>query len=116
MTATTFAQSQSFAVPQRSGFSIRLSLSLWNIMLLGIVAVMGVWYLVQVNATMDKGYKIRDAQSQLSELQAQARSNQVKLTEMETVSNLTTQATALGMVPVGSVEYVNRTPGGVALR
>lgn len=115
MTLTTLAQSRSFEVPQRSGFALRLSIPLWNIMLIGLIAVLGAWYLIEVNAAMDKGYRIRDANSRLSALQAQARSNEVKLTEMETVSNLTSQATALGMVPVGSVEYVNRTTG-MALR
>lgn len=116
MTATTLAQSQSFAVPRRQTFSVRISLVVWNMLLLGIIAALGAWYLVQVNATMDRGYKIRDAQNQLTALETTERSNQVKLTELETVSNLTAQAAALGMVPVGSVEYVSRPTGGVAFR
>jgi hypothetical protein len=116
MTATTLAQSQSFAVPRRATFSVRISLTVWNMFLVGIVAVLGAGYLVQVNTTMDRGYKIRDAQGQLNALETVARSNQVKLTELETVSNLTAQAAALGMVPVGSVEYISRPTSGVALR
>ncbi len=115
MTATTLAQSRSFEVPQRSAFALKLSLPLINIIMLGLAALIGALYLAEVNASMDRGYRIRDAHSRLVKMQAQARSNEVKLTEMETVSNLTSQAAALGMVPVGSVEYVNRT-AGMALR
>ena len=116
MTVATLAQSRSFDVPRRSTFSLRFSPSLVNVILLGVAAVLGAWYLAQVNATIDKGYKIRDAQKQVSELQSQARADEIKLTETETVSNLTAQAAALGMVPVGTVEYVSRQGGGVALR
>jgi hypothetical protein len=116
MTVAAFSQSQSFAVPRRSVFRIRISATLVNIILLVAAAALGVGYLVQVNATIDKGYKIREARQQVSELQAQARSSEIKLSEMETVSNLTAQAAALGMVPVGTVEYVARDRSGVALR
>jgi hypothetical protein len=116
MTFATLTQSRSFAVPRRSALSIRFSPSLINIVLLGTAAVLGVWYLAQVNATLDKGYKIRETQKQVRELEAQARSGEIKLTEMETVSNLTAQAAALGMVPVGTVEYVSKTTPGVAIR
>ena len=116
MTTLTLAQARSFEVPQRRTLAVRLPLSLWNTLLLGVIAMLGVWYLVQVNITMSKGYQIRDMENQVAAAQSVARSNQVKLTELETVSNLTAQATAIGMVPVGSVEYVTRPTSGVALR
>jgi hypothetical protein len=116
MTVATLAQSRSFVVPRRSAFGIRFSPSFANVILLGVAAVLGIWYLAQVNVTIDKGYKIREAEKQAAELQSQARSNEIKLTEMETVSNLTAQAAALGMVPVGTVEYVSRGKPGMAIR
>lgn len=116
MTTFTIAQSRSFEVPQRRTLSVRLPMSLWNVFFLGVIALLGVWYLVQVNITMSKGYQIRDLQNQVTVAEGVARANQVKLTELETVSNLTAQATALGMVPVGSVEYVTRPSSGVAIR
>jgi hypothetical protein len=116
MTTFTINQSRSFEVPQRPTLAVHLPLSLWNAVLVGIVAVLGIWYLVQVNVTMSKNYQIRDAQNQVAAAETVARSNQIKLTELETVSNLTAQATALGMVPVGSVEYVTRPSSGVAFR
>ncbi len=116
MTTFTLARSQSFAVPHRRALAIRLPLYAWNIALLAVVALLGAWYLAQVNMTMSAGYELRDAESKLSTLQASARSNQIKLAEMETVGNLTAQATALGMVPVGGMEYVSKSNSGMALR
>jgi len=116
MTNLTFSRSQSFEVPQRIDVAVRLSPALANTALLAVAALLAVWYLVQVNLTMSKNYQIRDAQASLSKVETVARANQIKLSEYETVSNLTSQAAALGMVPVGTVEYVTRPVSGVALR
>jgi len=116
MTVATLSQSQSFAVARRFGPGIRFSPSLINAIITSAIIILGAWYLIRVNVSIDKGYKIREAQKRVAELQSQARSNEIKLTEMETVSNLTAQAAALGMVPVGSVEYVSRDRSGVAIR
>jgi hypothetical protein len=115
MTTLTLAKAQSFEVPQRHGFAIRVPVAFWNILLLGVIAALGAWYLVQVNVTMSNNYRIRDAQKQVAAAESATRSSQIKLTQLETVSNLTAQATALGMVPVGTVEYVTRQ-AGMALR
>jgi len=116
MTTFTLSRSQSFAVPQRQTIAVRLSLSVFNMALIGVIAALGVWYLVQVNVTMSKNYQIRDVQNQLAAAQTVARANELQLTEAETVSNLTAQAANLGMVPVASVEYVSRPVAGVAFR
>jgi hypothetical protein len=116
MTTFTRARSQSFKDPHRPTIAVHFSLSVINTAILAIVACLGVWYLVQVNLTMSKNYQIRDLQKQLSVVETEARSNQIKLTQSETVSNLTSQAASLGMVPVGSVEYVTHPTSGMALR
>lgn len=112
----TFNQSTSFEVPHRKTLAIRLPLAFWNIALIAIAAILCVWYLVQVNVTMSNNYQIRDARTRLSAAEMVTRSSQTKLTELETVGNLTAQAQAIGMVPVGSVEYVTRQVNEVALR
>jgi len=116
MTTFTLARSQSFEVPHRPSIAVHFSLSAINTAFLAVVAALGVWYLVQVNLTMSKNYQIRDMQNQLAAVQTVAHANEIQLTESETVSNLTAEATQLGMVPVGSVEYVTRPSSGFALR
>jgi len=103
-------------VPVRRTIAVHFSLSAINTAIIAIVALLGVWYLVQVNLTMSKNYQIRDMQNQLAAVQTVAHANEIKLTEAETVSNLTAQAASLGMVPVGTVEYVTRPSSGVAFR
>jgi len=116
MTTFTLARAQSFEVPVRRTIAVRLSPAVYNTALLAIAALLGIWYLVQVNVTMSKNYQIRDMQNQLAAVQTVAHANEIKLTESETVSNLTAKAASLGMVPVGSVEYVTRPSSGVAFR
>jgi hypothetical protein len=115
MTSIAISQTQSFASPRRV-FAVRVPIIAWNVLLLAVLAVLGGWYLVEVNGTMGRGYETSDAQRQIAALESRVRTNQVKLTQAETVGNLTAQATALGMVPVGNVEYVGIPTSGVALR
>lgn len=115
MTSIAISQTQSFATPRRM-LTVRVPIIAWNFLLLAVMAVLGGWYLVEVNGTMGRGYETSDAQRRIAVLESQVRINQVKLTQGETVGNLTAQATALGMVPVGNVEYVGIPTAGVAIR
>jgi hypothetical protein len=116
MTTLTLARSQSFEVPTRPSIAVHFSLSVINTALLVFVAALGIWYLVQVNLTMAKNYQIRDMQNQLAAAQTVAQANEITLTEFETVNNLTAEATSLGMVPVGTVEYITQPTSGMAMR
>jgi hypothetical protein len=116
MTTFTLSRAQSFEVPQRTTIAVRLSPVVWNTALIAIAALFGVWYLVQVNLNMSKNFQVNDLQNQLAAVQTVEHANEIKLTQSETVSNLTAQAASLGMVPVGSVEYISRPSSGVALR
>jgi hypothetical protein len=88
----------------------------WNAALLAVVIIMAALYLIQINTVMAHGYQIRDAERELGKLRTEVRSNQIKLSEIEAMGNLTAQAVALGMVPVGQVDYITRPNVGVALR
>ena len=116
MTTLSLAHSQSFAVPARRIGIMRVPLIFWNSFLLAVVAVLGICYLIQVNLTMSRGYQIRETEQKVEDLKMQARSGQIKLSEMETVGNLTALADSLGLVPVGKVEYVTKPTSGVAMR
>jgi hypothetical protein len=94
----------------------RIPLAVWNGALLAVVITLGVLYLVQVNKTISRGYQIRDAERRVMQLRTETRSNQIKLSEIEAMGNLTSQAHDLGLVPVGRVEYVERSTSGVAMR
>lgn len=103
-------------VSSRRSLGRRIPLVVWNILLLAAVITLGALYLVRVNTTMAYGYEIRDAERRLNELRSEVRLNQVKLSEIEAVGNLTAQAQSLGMVPVGQVEYIAGPNMGVARR
>jgi len=94
----------------------RVPLAVWNAALILVAIVLAGCYLVQVNSIMAHGYQIRDAERELGKLRTEVRSNQIKLSEIEAMGNLTAQAQSLGMVPVGQVDYITRPNAGVALR
>ena len=98
------------------GLVRRIPLVVWNGLLISIVIGLGALYLMEVNKTVARGYAIRETERQVMQLRTQVRSNQIKLSEIEAMGNLTSQAQTLGLVPVGRVEYVERTTGGVAMR
>jgi hypothetical protein len=116
MSIITLSATMPRLAASKSGVLRRIPLAVWNGALLAIVIGLGVVYLIEVNRTVAHGYQIRDAESRVMQLRTETRSNQVKLSEIEAMGNLTAQAQTLGMVPVGQVEYVSKPTSGVAMR
>ena len=116
MTITCLAQSQSYALPVRRGWFARIPVMAWNIFVITLIAGLGIGYLVQVDKSLSANYEIGEAQKQVDAANALSRANEIKLSEYSTVDNLTTQATAIGMVPTSAVEYVTVARTGVAMR
>jgi uncharacterized membrane-anchored protein len=116
MNFAAFNQTSTLASPARTFFGVRFSATAANVALLFLTAVLGVWYLSAVNSSMSKRYEVRETQKEVSRLEAVVRSNQAKLSELNTVGNLTAQAQSIGMVPAGTAEYVTRFNSGLSLR
>jgi len=116
MTVLSLAQSAPVPLARRRGVLSRIPRAVWNGALLVVGIALVALYLVEVNRTVSYGYRIREAEKRVGELRTEVRANAIKLSERERVGNLTAQAASLGMVPVGSVEYVNTSTTGVALR
>jgi cell division protein FtsL len=116
MTTACLAQSNSYALPAHRSFFSRIPVLAWNILVVSLIAVFGIAYLAQVNKTLSTSYEINEVQKKVDTATTAMRANEIKLSEYSTVDNLTTQASAIGMVPTSGVEYVTVARTGVAMR
>ena len=116
MTTACLSQSQSYALPVHHSFFARVPVLAWNILVVTLIAGFGIGYLAQVNKTISTSYEINEVQKQVDAATIVTRANEIKISENSTVDNLTTQASAIGMVPTSSVEYVTVARTGVAMR
>ena len=80
----------------------------------GMVFVIGLLYLTQINTVSTKGYQIKQLQDQITDLQGQNQKLELKATELQSIQELhtTSSTTQINMVPIASVQFL---PGRQAL-
>ena len=100
--------------PARRKASHQPSVTLLNLIVLGLLLVTGVGYLVQVNGAVAKGYAIREMETKISQLQAQGSELKLSALELESMQNVQAKVDQLGMVAVGDLDYLTPTPVAVA--
>jgi len=93
-------------VTGRTEISKRLNLRLINLFLGGIISVIGVYYLVNVNDLTVKGFALRELKSEGTLLSSENLDNETKVMNLQSYSNLNEKVKKLNMVAVGEVEYL----------
>lgn len=97
----------------------RLALRAWmvstscRVSLLGVIAVFGVMYLMQMSSVSTKGFTMSELQSTIQTLQHETRALDVEIAESRSLSSVQERLAGMNMVVSDSVEYV--TPVGTAV-
>jgi hypothetical protein len=86
-----------------------------NISVLCLIAIMGAFYLVQVNRATTKGYEIRDLEKRINVLEEDTRKAELEVAELQSLDSIEQRMETLGMVPVERIQYV-KVPGTVAVK
>lgn len=76
--------------------------------------MVGAAYLVQVNSLATKGYYIRELQQQIQERQKLTRALELQAMGLRSLDTVQSRVDELGMVAIGSSEFLNPTPVAVA--
>jgi len=84
--------------------------------LLLIVFFVGFLYLVQTNINATKGYKIKDLEKQLTQLQKDNKELKLGYIELQSIANVIDKSAKLNLVPTGNVEVVTDQEPVMALR
>ncbi|MDG1949268.1 MAG: hypothetical protein P8J32_00385 [bacterium] len=117
---STVAQSVSF---QGDAIVRKTSMKQWisehafaiNIASLGLVVVMVALYIVQVNATISKGYDLRNLETQVHELTLMNEKMELETRQSQSLQHVTESIKMLGFVEAGMPEYVDLAGSSFAL-
>lgn len=91
-----------------------------NVMLVNLILFLAVIscslaYVVRVNVSATKGYKIRELENAISQLKLDNQAMQVKIAEVRSMDNITAKVPMLGMVKAETPQYVSGMPATVSL-
>ncbi len=87
----------------------------WNIFLFVLLVAFGGAYILQVNVAASKGYALRTAEKRIAALETANMMLQDTIVTKSSMQELRTHATALGLVPADSLEFVNPAASSYAL-
>jgi len=95
----------------RTEVSKRLNLKFVNIFLGSLIAIIGGYYLVNINDLTVKGFALRELKSEATILTSENLDSETKVMNLQSYNNLNEKVKKLNMVAVGEVEYltINQT-------
>ena len=80
-----------------------------NISILIAIVFFGLLYLFQINSLGTKGYEIQKLQQEIKVLGDQQKSLQIQASNLQSISRIQEQATALNFVPSTNVTYLKNS-------
>lgn len=81
-----------------------------------LTIVIGVTYLMQTNVAATKGYKIKDLEKQINQLEERNTKLNLKYIELQSMASVIEQVPGLNLVPSENVEVITPIGSAVALR
>ena len=92
----------------------RLNLRLVNSFLGGLIVVLGIFYLVNINDLTVKGFALKELKSQSNLLISDNKDCEAKIMNLQSYNNLNDKVKKLNMVAVSEVEYLSSNPNVIA--
>lgn len=81
----------------------------------GLLVIMCLAYIVQVNGSISSGYKIRDLETQIQELSLQHQSLELATQHVQSLDHVAKSVKMLGLVDAGRPEYMNGDKPALAM-
>ncbi|MCI0479301.1 hypothetical protein L0Y59_02045 [Candidatus Uhrbacteria bacterium] len=103
-------------LPQPIGRRLPQGVLGWNMVVAALTLMCVFGYVVQVNRAASRGYALRDVEKDVASLRSDVMRLEDTVAKLASVQALTERATALGFVPVRSIEYANPAAASMALR
>jgi cell division protein FtsB len=94
---------------------IRLNIKNINCALLFSIIVLGVFYVININDVMVKGFVLQDLKKQSASLKEDEASLNAEISYLKSYNNLADRVKKLGMVSADNVEYLKVDGGTLAL-
>ena len=94
--------------------AMKISIKALNLIIFSLIVVIGVSYLVQINGLATKGYKIKDLESRIAELNQEKADLELDALSLQSIGAVKDKVEGLGMVAIGETDYLIPTPVAVA--
>ncbi len=78
-----------------------------NLLLLGVMLIVSVMYIVQVNRAATKGYHIRDLETRINTLQLENQKMEVAIAESRSLDTVSKKVPMLGLVKAPTPNYLS---------
>lgn len=88
----------------------------WCVTALGVLALVCLLYLVQVNGLATKSYQIEHLRRQVAVLRLESRELESRAMQLQSYQHLNDRILRLNLVPSGNVRYVSQDPPTVSVR
>lgn len=89
---------------------MKIDIKILNLVIIGLIVVMSITYLIQVNSFAVKGYKIKELEKKITELKQAGKSLELQVLNLQSMDNVQSKVDQLNMVAVGKTEYLMPTP------
>lgn len=85
----------------------RLNLRIVNSLLGGLIVILGIFYLVNINDLTVKGFALKELRSESNLLASDNKDCEAKIMNLQSYNNLNDKVKKLNMVAVAEVEYLS---------
>lgn len=85
-----------------------------NIVIIALIVIFGIGYLVQVNGLATKGYRIKDLEKRIADLQQEKSDLELNALSLQSVVRVKEKLADLNMVGAGNSEYLQEKPVALA--
>jgi len=86
-----------------------------NLALMMLIAMLAVMYIVQVNRTVTKGYRIRDLETMIGALQLDTKNLEIQLAEARSMDAVSRKVPMLGLVKASAPVYLDASAMAMTL-
>jgi cell division protein FtsL len=87
-----------------------------TMVMVAFTVIVGVTYLMQTNIAATKGYKIKDLEKNINELQERNKKLNLKYIELQSMANVIDSVSDLNLVATDNIEVITPVGSAVALR
>lgn len=86
-----------------------------NVILFGLILVLGICYLFQINKTATSGFTVKDLNNELADLQESQQKIQLQIADLQSLQHIQLATDRLKLSAQTRLQYINNTTGTVAL-
>ncbi len=99
---------------QKSSHGKKINLKSFNLLLVGCVSILGVFYLVNISDLAVKGFALKELKTQAEVLASEKLDNEEQINNLQSYYSLSSRTQKLNMVAIGEIEYLPVTASMVA--